>query len=59
MAVSAAGPGATLEAALEVVGALDASMATGPALVIGAAVTAGCPGTEKVEEDTASVLMSA
>lgn len=58
-AASVVGPGAILEAVLELVGALDVSMVTGPALETAAAVTAVCPDTEKVEaEDTASVLTS-
>lgn len=58
-AASAAGPEATMGVVLEAVGALDVSTATGPALEIAAAVTAVCPGTEKVEAGgTDSVLTS-
>lgn len=58
-AVSAAGLGGTLETALAVVGGLDASEVTGPALGVVAAVTAVCPGTGREGAgDAGSVLMS-
>lgn len=58
-AVSAAVLGAIPETVLEVVGLFDVSAATRTALVIVVAVTAACPGTEKVGAgDTASVLTS-
>lgn len=58
-AVSAAGLGATLETVLAVVGELDVSGVTGPALAVAAAVTAVCSGTEREEAgDAGSVLMS-
>lgn len=58
-AVSAAGPGAPLDTVLEAEGALDASMATGPALGTVAAATAVGSGTEKVKVGgPASVLTS-
>lgn len=52
---STAGLGAALAAAL--VGALGASAVTGPALGVGAVVTAGCPGADR-EGEAGSVLAS-
>lgn len=58
-AVSAAGPGAALATVLEAEGALDVSVATGPALGTVAAATAVGSGTEKVKVGgPASVLTS-
>lgn len=57
-AVSVVGLGAALGTALEVVGALDASVVTGTALGVAAAVTAVSPDTAGVEGDVGSVLMS-
>lgn len=57
--VSAAGLGGTLETAPAVVGGLDTSAVTGPALGVVAAVTAVCPGTGREGAgDAGSVLMS-
>jgi hypothetical protein len=58
-AVSVTGPGALLDTVVEVVGAPDTSMATGPTPGRVAASTVTCPVTAKMEVgEPASVLMS-